>query len=201
MANGIKTLNVIQPYTPSDVPILGMDNPVLSQFLADEFKKISYPLTTLSNDFAPRYEVSMRGATMPTALTSSVQAVDNYAEGVASREVYNTNVVIDPIAGTITFGSDPSIQLLLKVDASLVMDRLSGSNNTTVFLHLVIDGVSQIISSSFASNQTDFMSLYGGFLGAVNGDSMVFLGVSYGGSANVAYVNSFRDIQVLGLIE
>jgi len=201
MSGHRKSLTHIEHYLPSPVPTLGNNNPLLTEYLNNEFRRLSYPLRTLSGNWHPGYQLGLHGASLPTALTSTVQTITNYTDSIESHDEISHNVVIDPVAGTFEFGSAASLQLLIKIDCSVVLDRLSGSNNTALLMHLNIDGATQIITSDFASNQVNYMSMYGGFMGTINGNALVSIGISYVGSATVSYVNSFFDLQVLGIMD
>jgi len=202
VANNPKTITGIEPYVPGVTPVLGSEM-TLKTYLSNEFKKISYPLHTLAEYWQPTYQIALHGAVLPTALNSTVAAVTNYADVTISQRISNKSVSVDQVTGEIDLGASAMMHLqqLVKVDCSMIMERSSGTNNTTLLMHLIIDGVSQVIASAFSSNQTSHLSMYGGFLGAINSDAVVSIGLSYEGSAVVSHINSFFDLQVLGVIE
>ncbi len=199
MANDRKPIISIDPYVPSTVPLLGNDNPALNNFLSNEFRRISYPLSMLADHWTPRYQIVLHGASSPTSLSSTVQTAADYSDMTISNKIGDQVVTIDLVAGQITFNTPAAHQLLVKIDCSMILDRISGSNNTTILMHLIIDGSSQIIASAFSSNQTSHLSMYGGFLGNINGNAVVSIGLSYVGAAVISHINSFFDLQILDI--
>ncbi len=194
-----KTLYRIAPYVPADVPSLGIKDNQLVQFLADELKKISYPLRALADDWVPNYVLIMLNASLPTVLDPIVRTVANYADTISSREVYATNVGIDPVAGRVTFNGDPTVQALVKIDASMVMERTGGSKDDNTFLYINIDGVDTLIATDFVANKTDWLSMFGSVLLRVNGNAVISAAMSYNGDATITLTSSYLKVEVLGI--
>lgn len=192
----VKELFRIAPYSIETVPY---NTDELPRYLSNELVKIASPLNIMANDWRPDYQVLLIDPASPTTWGTSAP-LTNYATTYETDVTYNTNLVVDPLAGTITLDAPATNDYLLEIKGDINAERLTGANNTTAYLYLDDGTTEHLLNTAYASNQTAFISLSGDLLLVVQGGAVMSLNVAYDGGATVDIVNGNFTVRMLGAV-